>query len=367
MKKIAIVYGGDSLEHDISIVTAFLVMKEWEKAKIPFVPIYLSRKGIFYTGKGLLHKENYESLKGFHPGTFIKKGKKNFFYTFYRKYEIDSVILSLHGEGAEDGTVGGFFDTLEIPSTFSGVENASIMQNKYLTKVLLKEIGVPVVKGKKLTKEEYLNKNIDLASFLEGLEAPFILKPLHLGSSIGVKKAKDIEEISAFLPTLFHMDEEVLIEEAIAPLVEYNIAILGDERDIFLSDIEKVNEGDRVLTFYEKYESWSGNTKKEIPAKISNALAERIQTYASKAFQALSCKGVVRFDFLYQPEKDALYLNEINTIPGSFAYYLFTSKGMSFLEMLEKLKEIAHHQKDKKKRKITRYKESRLTKIMHKK
>lgn len=367
MKRIAIVYGGDSVEHDISIVTAFLVMEECKKKHLPFLPIYISRKGELFTGKSLLKKENYENLKGFKNGYLIKKRKKNYFMQGFHHFEIQAAILCVHGFGAEDGTVGGFLDTLQIPVSYGGVENAAILQDKYLTKELLFKEGIPVVEGRKITKKEYFSDDFSLSSFLADFSFPLILKPVHLGSSIGVHKCENLEDVERFIIPLFHLEEEVMIEKVISHLKEFNIAILGDERKIWVSEIEEVNAQDEVLSFENKYEEFSGMTYRKIPANISSSLKEEIGKYAKKAFESLHCLGVVRFDFLYNAKSKKLYLNEINSIPGSLAYYLFESKGMSFYELITRLIDIAEYRKEKNKNRVHIYQGSHLTQIMHKK
>ncbi len=367
MKRVAIVFGGDSLEHDISIVTAFLVMENCQKNHRPYLMVYLSRNGVFYCGKALHKKENYQTLNGFHQGHFSHQKRKNYFVTGLKKYDIDAVILCVHGEGAEDGTVGAMFDCLHIPSTFSGVENAAILQNKYLTKLSLKELNIPVVPGIIFGKDKLRKSHFSLDTILKELKAPFIIKPLHLGSSIGVYKCQSDVEIQSHLPSLFRLDNAVLIEETVQSLHEYNVAILGDDRQIWISEVEEVNNDDRVLSFKDKYEEFSGQNSRIIPASIDGELEKRIKDYARQAFYGLSCQGVVRFDFLYDDHNDQLYLNEINTIPGSLAYYLFEAGGMDFHELIDHLVDSAHYHIESRKNKITIYQDSDLMKIMHKK
>lgn len=367
MKTIAIVYGGDSLEHDISIVTAFFVHEACQKKKWPHCLIYLSRKGSFYCGKSLEKKENYTSLHGFHAGIFVRKKNRAYFVSKGKKKEIGTVILCGHGKGVEDGTLGGYFDTLKIPVCYSGVETSAVLQNKALTKKILRSEKIPVVKSRLVTKRDLMEHHFSLSSYLHGLCAPYILKPLHLGSSIGVKKGNTQEELEKELPQLIHLEDAFLIEEAIEHLVEYNIAIVGDDRKIFLSDIEEVNHEDRVLSFHDKYEEFQGETKRIIPAMIEEEVKRKIEQYASKAFLKLGCRGVVRFDFFYQKETGDIYLNEVNSIPGSLAYYLFESKGMSFGELLEKLIDCAQYRTHYAQHQIHIYEESNLLHIARKK
>ena len=215
----------------------------------------------------------------------------------FHHFEIQTAILCVHGFGAEDGTVGGFLDTLQIPVSYGGVENAAILQDKYLTKELLFKEGIPVVEGRKITKKEYFSDDFSLSSFLADFSFPLILKPVHLGSSIGVHKCENLEDVERFIIPLFHLEEEVMIEKVISHLKEFNIAILGDERKIWVSEIEEVNAQDEVLSFENKYEEFSGMTYRKIPANISSSLKEEIEKYAKK--------GAIYFD--------------LNAITGYFA------------------------------------------------
>ena len=367
MKKTVIVFGGDTCEHDISIVTAFLVKENFVKNKTPHLFVYLGRDGVFYYGAALDKKENYSSLKGFKKGYFKRENKKTYFVKGIKKEEVKDVLLCVHGEGMEDGTLGAFFDILKVPVSYEGVESASIIQNKYLTKLVLSENEIPVTKSLKLDQKTYKNQHFNIEGLLKDFSFPLILKPLHLGSSIGVYKCENNDEINSHLVTLFNLDNEVLIEECITSLKEYNIAVVGDEREVFASLIEEVNREDRVLSFIDKYEEFSSSNEKQIPANIDSSLHQEIEALAIKSFNILKCSGVVRFDFLYDSNNKKLYLNEVNSIPGSLAYYLFEGKGMSFKELIERILDSAKYRMYLKNKKITTYEGSNLLKIGAKK
>ncbi len=367
MKKTVIVFGGDTCEHDISIVTAFLVKEEFINNKKPLLFVYLSRNGCFYYGKALNKKENYQALKGFKKGFFKRINNQTYFVKGLLKEKIDEVLLCVHGAGMEDGTLGAFFDILKVPVSYCGVESSAIIQNKYLTKLVLKENNIPVTKGIKIDQNTYIKTHFDILDTIKDMPFPLIIKPLHLGSSIGVYKCQNIDDLNNNLITLFNLDNEVLIEECITSLKEYNIAIIGDERETFVSSIEEVNHNDKILTFKDKYEEFSSLNTKEIPANISKELERNITEFALKAFNVLSCYGVVRFDFLFDTKHNKLYLNEINSIPGSLAFYLFEDKGMSFKELIERILDSAKYRQYLQKEKIKTYKDSNLLSIGKKK
>ena len=366
MKKIAIVFGGDSLEHDISIVTALVVNKQISN-KNKYIFIYLSRNGEFYYGNALINKNNYSSLKGFKKGYFKRNNNKTYFIGFTKKVEISAVLLCVHGYGVEDGTLGAYFDILKIPVAYSGVLSSSLMQNKSETKHFLNRLGINVTHGVEITYHRYQECNFDISKLIKEFIYPLIIKPVHLGSSIGVYKVKNEDELNSKISEIFELDTELIIEECIENLIEYNVAIVGHLDEMFVSEIEEVNHENKILTFKDKYEEFSLTNQKVIGGEINNEVKEKIIANSLKAFKELSCFGVVRFDYLYDKENNKLYLNEINSIPGSLAYYLFESKGMSFDELLDKIVESAKYRSYLFDKKIRTYSNSNLMSITSKK
>lgn len=361
MKKIAVVYGGDSLEHDISIVTSLFVMEELSKNKIPFIPIYISHDNVFYTGKALFNKDNYESKKNFIKGTFVfRQGYYQFKYGIHYE-DIDVALLCFHGAGTEDGTIKALFDFMHIPSTSSSVVSSALIQDKYYSKIILRFLNIPVVDCFKLSK----NQEIIIP---EGFDFPLVIKPTHLGSSIGVKKVNNYDEYQSHLNIAFEYDEEVIVEKVVTNLKELNVAVLGDSIKQTISDIELVNTEDKILTFKDKYElfqsKYSGHI---IPAKITKNVQNEIKEYALKAFKSFNCLGVVRFDFLYDTKNKNLYLNEINSIPGSLSYYLFKNQKITMMDIINNLCDIARKEYNHKHTLITNYECSSLKNIAMKK
>lgn len=361
MKKVAVVYGGDSLEHDISIVTSLFVMEELNKHKISFIPIYISHDNTFYTGKALLNKDNYETKNKFIKGEFVfRHGYYQFKHGFHFE-DIDVALLCFHGAGTEDGTIKALFDFMHIPSTSSSVISSALIQDKYYSKIVLRNLGIPVVDCFKLSKAQ------DIV-IPEGFDFPLVIKPSHLGSSIGVKKVNNYDEYQSHLNTAFEYDKEVIVEKVVPNLKELNIAILGDNIKQVVSDIELVNMEDKVLTFKDKYElfqsKYSGHI---IPARITKNLQNEIKEYATKAFKEFNCLGVVRFDFLYDTKNKKLYLNEINSIPGSLSYYLFKNQKITMVDIVNKLCDIARKEYNHKRTLITNYECSSLKTIAMKK
>lgn len=338
METIALVFGGDSLESEISILTCLKVIKEFQKQNWKFVPVYLDHLGQFYTGAKLFNKDNYQNKKGFIKGRFVKNKERYYFKTRLKKYYFDYVLPIVHGKGTEDGTLGAFFDLLQIPCIYGGIINASILQDKAFFKRFLKVLKIKQPKYKTMKYYQYINANLNVDALIKGLTFPLIVKPSHLGSSIGVKKVFDKEQLIEAINEAFYYDDEVIIEECIKSLKEVNIAVVGYQDDLTLSAFETVNQSDQVFSFYQKYES-------EVPFvpfqkkkdNLDEELKDKIVKITTQVYEELSCFGVVRFDFLIDQEANEVYLNEINTIPGSLAFYLFEDIGIDFKTLLERL------------------------------
>lgn len=356
MDKIAIVFGGDSLEHDVSIVTALAVMKACKEENIPYLPLYIGRNGDFFTGVALEKKENYLKKKKFIKCSFVFKNGYNQLKVNRKLISISCALLCVHGANTEDGTVGAFFDLLKIPCTNSSLFNASLLQDKHWCKILLKHNKIPVVPSITITKlEDHLKYSYTF---------PQIVKPAHLGSSIGVKKVQNMLELKEAIEEAFSFDDKIIIENVVPNLQELNIAAIGDSDNVVLSAIEMVNYKDEVLSFSQKYEQFQGENKtRQLPALISEKLEGEIKKYTLRAFNSLECAGVMRFDFLYDTQSQKLYLNEINTIPGSLAFYLFNAIDISFASIIQTLLKLAQKKYHNSRRLIKEYSKSNINNI----
>lgn len=361
MNIVAIVFGGESLEHDISIITGLFACEEFEKNKINYLPIYLDHQNLFYTGKALLNKDNYLTKKGFIRGQFVFKNGCYKFKAKHHFYNIECAVLCVHGKGMEDGKLKALFEVMHIPSTSSSVVTASLIQDKHLSKLIMQNADIPVIDSFFLKKGEELVVS-------QGFDYPLIVKPTNLGSSIGVKKVYNLQELKDHLLIAFNYDESVIVEKVVENLEELNIAILGDKNDYVISDIEMVNSKDDVLSFSDKYELFQTKTSGHIiPAQVSNDIKDKIINYASKAFLLFDCKGVVRFDFMLNKKTNEVYLNEINSIPGSLAFYLFKTQQLAFIDILKRLIEIAKDEYHSNRSLINRYEYSSLNRLIRKK
>ena len=332
MERICLVYGGDSSENEISILTALKVQSELEKFSYPYMMVYLDHDGTFYTGSGLLHKNNYSQKVHFKKGEFHQINGKYFFKNKFKKHYFDVVLLLCHGSNCEDGTLGGYFDTLKIPCIYPGLGVSSLLQDKSNFKRVLSSLNIPQVKYQILTKKEYI-QDFNIQDFLN-LKYPLIVKPSHQGSSIGVNKALDEQSLQLAIIDAFRYDNEIVLEEAVTSLKEINVAVVTKDNEIFVSDLERVNDRDEILSFYDKYDNYTFSESHIIPADIDKKIAKKIIFTAKKIYKILNIKSVVRFDFLFDYETNNIYLNEINAIPGSLSYYLFENKGIRLYDLV---------------------------------
>ena len=327
MKNILAVFGGNSSEHDVSIMSAIEGMEA-----VPFVdykvfPIYI-KDGVWYYGEELKNIKSYLDFntKNLKKVTLIGK---DLYYSKGKKWRyldtVDCALLFTHGGDGENGVLQGYFETIRLPYTSSGVLGSSLTMNKWITKVLVKDMGIEVVDG--LLIKDNCPENFDLVESVLGF--PVFVKPNSQGSSIGVGLARNKDELNEKLKVAFNYDKEVLIEKGMVDFVEYNCAVLTIGERVIVSEIEKTNEGKSYLTFEDKYLSRSDN---KFTQNISAELREEIKVKTSEIYERLNLKGVVRFDYIF---KDKLYLNEINSIPGSLANHLFTE--LTYGELLSLL------------------------------
>lgn len=348
-KTVAVIFGGCSVEHDISIITGVQTLCNLDKVKFNIVPIYISKDGRWLTSDSFFNiksfvkdinpsKDIYEILLTNDGNIYKLKGKK---YVFYNK--ISFAYFALHGGVGENGGVEGYVETLKIPYSCCGILSSAVCMNKLAAKNILNQNEVSTTRHICLYKHDLTNKFQDILDKLNGFKFPLIVKPCSLGSSIGINFCKNKTQLKNALSFAFMFDDCVLVEEVVENLREFNIAVMGNEISQELSDIEEVFSTKEFLTFESKYLNGNSskkgmeNTDRIIPAKIPVEVNKKLCDYALKAFKVLNCSGIVRIDFLYNNKTEELYLNELNTIPGSLANYLWKTKKYNFKQILNKL------------------------------
>lgn len=331
MKTLALVFGGESCEHDISVITALSVYNAI-KNRFQVYPVYL-KEGLFWTGEALKDVSFYakfdiKKLKEttFRPG--LMAVKKRFGYAHYK---IDCVLVCNHGGVGENGSLSGYFETVGIPYTSSDPVGSGICMDKVLTKYFLEKFRFPVVNYRVYRKGGKVSK-------VEELGYPVILKPARLGSSVGISYVRNREELEKGLAFSTQFDEKVLCERALENFEEYNCAVCSTKDGVVISEVEHPVFKSEFMDFYDKYEGSDGS-QREIPAKIDGKLRERIRRTSKEIYLLLELKGPVRIDYLYENGK--LYVNEINSVPGSLACYLFKSEGLEIADVAENAVESA--------------------------
>lgn len=336
MLTIGILFGGKSVEHDVSIISAYQVMKAIKIDKYRYIPLYLTKDGTLLTGERFKDIETYKQKikpKKGEYGNLVRFNNCNYLsYTFkkFKKWlKIDLILPIVHGKGVEDGNISGFLEILQMPYITSDVLGASICQDKEFTKIILNNINI-----KTIPYQVLLDHNIDNLT----LKYPLIIKPAKLGSSIGINRVDNNDELKEAINEAFKYDNKVIVEKALTNFKEYSVAIYAFKNELILSDIEELELTSDIYKFTDKYQNNSKEvTGHKIPAKISTKQQEEIYEITRKIYQKLQLSGVIRVDFLYDMDSKKLYVNEINTIPGSLAFYLFEKKGKSFDELLDDL------------------------------
>lgn len=355
---VGVIFGGRTVEHDVSIVTGHQVMRALlAHGAYDVVPIYIDRAGGWYTGAPLMdlkhYQQNITDLMGVQEvalspstrngGLIVNPGGG--FLRKSRVLELDVLFPTIHGTHGEDGTLQGLAELADIPYVGCGVMASAIANDKVMTKVVMKQYQIPVIDGVSFSREEWeadSDKVMDQATL--HLAFPLFVKPATLGSSIGISKAGDKASLRAGIEVALNMDRRVLLEKAAEDAVEINCAVMGHGYEVRASVLEQPVSYNEFLDFSEKYLQGSGGMKgaeRQIPAPIAEDLTQQIQAAAVQAFQALEGSGTARIDFLVRPERAEFYLNEINTMPGSLALYLWQEEGMTASGVVHELVGIA--------------------------
>lgn len=348
--KVGFIFGGMSTEHEISIISAIQAMNNIDEEKYEIVPIYISKSSVFYTGSALRNIETYKDLKQVSKKAsevLITKKDNNFVLVknhlpFNVVTKIDIFFPVLHGYNTEDGAVAGFLETLGAPYCESDLYASCVGQDKVYQKAILKENGINVAPYYYFYESDYLKDVDSVIKNISKLSYPVIVKPARQGSSVGISVANNKEELIESIEDALSYDEKILVEKVIENLKELNCSVLGDNSNYEASMIEEVFSSDEILSYNDKYLSGGkskgmASTGRKVPADISKALTEEIKEISKKACKALNTTGVVRIDYLLNQKTNEVYLNELNIIPGSLAFYLWTPMGVTYKDMLSQI------------------------------
>ena len=366
--KVGILFGGVSVEHEVSIISALQAIKNMDLNKYEIIPIYIDKKGVWHTGEILKDINIYkdmDELKRF-TNECILVNKENKFYLqttglFKRyKYEIDIIFPIVHGTNVEDGKLQGYLETINVPYVGSDVLASALGQDKVAQKAIYEVNKLPILPYIWFYDYEYNNDSEEYLKKINQLGYPVIVKPANLGSSIGIAVAKNEDGLQKAIKEAINYDKKILVEKCLTDLKEVNISVLGNYQSIDTSLIEEVNNSHHILTFDDKYlngnktKGMSGSSRK-IPADISKKMQEEIVDIAKKAFLALGNSGVVRIDFLIDNEIKKVYINEINTCPGSLSFYLWEPSNKKYSELLDELIKIGIRNYQYKQKKINSF------------
>lgn len=383
--KVGVFFGGNSVEHEISVITMNQAISSLNPEKYEIVPIYIAKNGVMYTGDDLLDLYSFRDmevlLKRCYKVAVVKTEKEVQVVrcpaTLFGKNVINTIDVAfpiVHGTNCEDGTLAGFLNLLDLPYVGPDIMGSSVGMDKIMQKKVLRGSGLPVVDFVDFYAMDYIkDEEKILKDIEEKLEYPVIVKPGNLGSSVGIKKADNKAELEEAIDFAMEFADRVIIEQAVTDLKEINCAVIGNLSDSETSICEEPIFSDEILSYADKYIG-DGKTKggtigggkagavktagmksggktsgssdgnfanKKIPADISKEKSEEIQELTKAAFKTLGCSGFSRVDFLMDNKTGKVYINEINTIPGALSFYLWEASGKSFEEKLDQAIDIA--------------------------
>ncbi|MCR4946581.1 MAG: D-alanine--D-alanine ligase [Lachnospiraceae bacterium] len=358
--RVAMFFGGKSVEHEVSVISGIQAYLAMDTEKYDVIPVYMTKNNEMYVGDNIGKIEAYKDIKALLAASvrviMINEDDKIKLVSYPPKkfgknteIEIDVAFPVVHGTNVEDGAFQGYLKTLGLPFVGCDVTASAVGMDKFIMKMILKEADVPVLDAKLYTLSDYA----DIEKLLDNVEKeigyPAIVKPVNLGSSVGISVARDRVALSASIDDAFRYATKVLVEHAITNLREINCSVVGDENEAEASECEEPLHTKDILSYADKYESnsKSGGSKgmasvsRKIPAELSPEERENVRDMAVRSFKALGCSGVSRIDFMIDEDTGKLYFNEINTIPGSLAFYLWEPVGVPYPELLDRCIKLA--------------------------
>lgn len=354
--RVAMMFGGKSVEHEVSVISGIQAIMNMDTDKYEVIPVYMTKKNEMYIGDAVGEMDSYKDIDA-----LLKKSRRVIMVNedgkvslvpyplkaFGKNHavEIDVAFPVVHGTNEEDGALQGYLKTMGIPFVGCDVTASAIGMDKFIMKTVLKESEVPVLDAQLYTLSDYSKIDTLLEDVEEKLGYPVIVKPVNLGSSVGISVAKNRTELTNSIDDAFKYATKVLVEHAITNLREINCSVLGDENEAIASECEEPMHTKDILSYEDKYVSnakGSGSkgmasVARKIPADLSPEKREEVRELAVKSFQALGCNGVSRIDFMIDEDNGNLYFNEINTIPGSLAFYLWEPVGIPYKELLDRM------------------------------
>lgn len=353
---VGVIFGSRSVEHDVSIVTAQQIMSALNPNKYEIVPLYITRDGRWLSGAGLRDIQNFQledisqvatvqevifSSNTRYPGIFWPPLAGRLKKTSFQR--IDVAFCSVHGTHGEDGTLQGLLEMAGIPYIGTGVLASAIANHKIVAKALLKQYDIPLLEAVPFSRHEWLANPTLILEKITEQGYPAFVKPATLGSSIGIAKVESEEQARLYVEIAANLAQEILVERALVGGVEINCAVMGGHK-IEASVLEQPLSAEEFLTYDQKYMRGSGgksagmkSADRIIPAPLSPELTAKIQDIAKRAFIAIQGQGIARIDFLVKPDTGEVWLNEINTLPGSLSFYLWEKSGKTAAQVVDEL------------------------------
>lgn len=367
---VAVFFGGRSVEHEISVISAIQAINAFDADKYNVIPVYISKNGRWYTGDELLNVRNYRNID-----KLIKSCTEVYMRPEYGDYNlykaegnlfgkkapivsmIDVALPVLHGTHGEDGIFEGLLDTIGLPYAGCNVLASANGMDKITMKMILRSCGVPVVDYVWFTDGQWRNqRDAQIGKVESELEYPVIVKPANLGSSVGISKAGNKKELEQAIDNAERFSSRIIVERMVQQLKEINCSVLGNADECKPSVCEEPVKSGDFLSYEDKYMG-GGSTKqggskqgmqsseRRVPADLPSNVTERIRQMACDTFTALGCHGVSRIDVMIDEADNSIYVNEINTIPGSLSFYLWEATGLSFTSLMDELVRLAFERK----------------------
>lgn len=361
--KVGVIYGGESVEHEVSVISAMQAMNKLDQEKYEIIPIYITKDREWYTGEMLKDIEVYQDL------SLIKKYGKNVVlycnngsFVLQKKTfpkfvvaEVDIILPIVHGTNVEDGGLQGYLQTIGVPFVGSDVYASVVGQDKVFMKDIWKNAKLPMTDYVWFYDVDYKQDSDAVIEKVEKLAYPVIVKPATTGSSVGIAVCSKREELVEAIDDAIQYDKKILVEEVVENLKEVNIAVMGNYEHQKVSEIEEVLSGNKFLTYADKYigdgkgklkgakvpmkgtSKGMASANRKLPAELPDKVRKEVEEVAVEAFKTLGSSGNSRIDFLVDDAKNKVYINEINSIPGSLAFYLWEAKGIDFSTVLDEM------------------------------
>ena len=359
---VAVFYGCRTVEHEVSIISAVQAMRAINREKYDITPVYVSKDGEMYTGDCLFTIEEYRNLPELFKkckkvyfmrenGNVVMKSVEQKLFSKNTATVIDVAFPIVHGTNCEDGTIQGYLEYLNLPYVGCDIISSAVGMDKAVFKDVLKNANLPVLDCITFRAREYVAEKQAICDKIKAeIGFPLIVKPVNLGSSVGITKVNAENELDDALMLAISFADKVLVEKAITSLREINCSVLGNPDECEASVCEEPFMNDEILSYEDKYlnnAKKGGSSKgmaslsRKIPADLSPEKSEEIRDLACKIFKAIGASGVVRIDFMIDTATDTVYANEINTIPGSLAFYLWEATGVKYRDLIDRLIELA--------------------------